>query len=87
MKPTYSPTDVAWTEEQIVAHAESVSVTSLGMRRIINRVVKNQTKDSAAFNKARRRVNKVERANGEMSPLEYAYALNYEIGNIVNSNY
>jgi hypothetical protein len=81
----YSTT--AFTEEQIVRIAVRLSTTTRGMRIVINRIIKQQTKNLSLFKSAVRYVNKIERANGEMSPLEYAYALEHRIGELVNAQY
>lgn len=75
------------TEEQMVALAEEKATTTRGMRMVINRLLLETLQDKSYFNKARRRVYKLEKANGELSPLEYAYALNHELTDIVNEQY
>lgn len=80
------------TAEQIVAKAEEKSQTELGIRREINRIFRAQDDSSLwpirgrfdVTERAIRRANKIERANGAMSPLEYAYSLEAETGRIVN---
>lgn len=77
----------ALTEEQIVQQAEKRATTTRGMRIVINRLVKQQANNLKVFNSAVRYINKLERSNGEMSPLEYAYALEYRIGELINAQY
>ena len=77
--------EAALTEEQIVEQAEERATTDLGMRRVMNSIMREE--NGPEFERARRRVNKQERANGMMSPLEYAYAIHHELTDIVNEKY
>ena len=78
--------DAALTEEQIVEKAEARATTDLGIRRVMNSIMREEN-PGPEFERARRRVNKLERANGELSPLEYAYAIHHELTDIVNEKY
>ena len=80
------------TAEQIVEHAEKKSDKPLGIRREINRLFRRQD-DSGKWpisgkfsvtDRAIRRLNAIERANGMMSPLEYALGIENEESQIVN---
>ena len=83
------------TAEQIVQRAEKAIKTqsNLAIRRQMNKLFREQDDShlwpvSGAFNvteRCIRRANKMERANGEMSPLEYAYFIEAESSTIVNS--
>jgi len=79
--------EAALTEEQIVEIAEKRATTNRGMRVVINRLIGEQCMAREEFESAKRYVSKLERANGEMSPLEYCYAVEHKIGELVNSKY
>jgi hypothetical protein len=72
---------------------ESETNTSLGTRRNINKLFREQDDShlwpvSGKFNvteRAIRKANKMEQANGSMSPLEYALFIEHESSRIVNS--
>jgi len=80
------------TAEQIVSQSETD--TNLGTRKNINKLFRQQDDShlwpvSGKFNvteRAIRRANKMERANGTMSPLEYALFLEEETSRIVNDS-
>ena len=80
------------TAEQIVERAEKKSDTPLGIRREINRLFRRQDDSGlwpingrfSVIDRAIRRLNKVERANGTLSPLEYALGIEGEESQIVN---
>jgi hypothetical protein len=80
------------TPEQIYHAAEKISDTWRGHRVVVNRLFRQQDESHLwpirgrfnVTNRAIRRVNAIERANGSMSNLEYAFAVDNEISNIVN---
>ena len=82
------------TAEQIVSLAESRAkiCTDLAVRRHMNKLFREQDEShlwpvSGKFNvtdRAIRRAGILERSNGMLSPLEYAYFLESESSNIVN---
>jgi hypothetical protein len=78
--------DPALTEEQIDQLAEEQSTTNLGYKRVANRILREEN-GCAVVDKAIRRVNKLERANGAIEGLEYVYCVVHEITKIVNSQY
>ena len=77
---------------KIYEEAETKSKTYLGQKRIINRLFHKHDQSelypiNSRFNateRAIRRINKLERCNGAMSPLEYIYAIDTEISTIIN---
>ena len=82
------------TAEEIVKQAEAGNNTDRAITTAINRLYREQDEShlwpiSSGFNateRAIRRVREVERANGGMSPLEYAYAIEGELSEIVNND-
>ena len=79
------------TAEQIVKQAEA---GNRSVKASINKLYRQQDEShlwpiSGMFNateRAIRRVREVERVNSTMSPLEYAYAIDGEISEIVNND-
>jgi len=78
--------DPALTEEQMVQIAEERATTTRGLRVVMNKFLKEGTTPSL-FKKAQRAIWKLEHTNGELSPLEYAYAINHELSRLVNAEY
>ena len=82
------------TAEQIVKQAEAGNSSERAITTAINKLYRLQDESalwpiSGMFNateRAIRRVREVERVNGGMSPLEYAYAIEGELSEIVNNN-
>jgi len=83
------------TAEEIVAIAEKKSDTVKGQRTIINALYNRQDESHLwpvrnrfdATKRAIRRVCAFERAYGILSNLEYAYAIDKELSDIVNNCY
>ena len=79
------------TAEEIVQQAEA---GNRSVKASINKLYREQDEShlwpiSGGFNateRAIRRVREVKRVNGGMSPLEYAYAIEGELSEIVNNN-
>jgi len=81
------------TAEDIAALADSAS-SDLAARRIINKAYRAQDESHLwpirgrfnVTNRAIRRVNAIERHNGAMRTLEYCYAIESVMSEIVNSD-
>jgi len=82
------------TAEEIVKRAEAGNISDRAITTAINRLYRQQDEShlwpiSGGFNvteRAIRRIREVERVNGGMSPLEYAYAIESQLSEIVNDS-